>query len=92
MDVTKVDKIGISGGGDCEDKTVGKSLSKTSNRATGCLISDARQAFSQLRQAFTKTVILRDFDLECHIQIETDASSYAISGVLSQLILDNLAQ
>ena len=34
---------------------------------------------------FTKTPILRHFDLECNIRIETNASGYAIRGVLSQL-------
>ena len=50
------------------------------------LTLNARQAFTQLRQAFTEASILRHFDPERHIQIETDASSYAISGVLSQMI------
>ena len=47
------------------------------------LTLDARQAFTQLRQAFTEALILRHFDPECHIRIETDASGYAIGGVLS---------
>ena len=42
------------------------------------LTPDAREAFNQLRQAFTKAPILRHFDPECHIRIETDASGYAI--------------
>ena len=49
------------------------------------LTPNARQAFTQLRQAFTKAPILRHFDPECHICIETDASGYAIGGVLSQM-------
>ena len=58
------------------------------------LTSKAKEAFNRLRQAFTKAPILRHFDLECHILIETYASGYAIRGVLSQLtpnqvILDN---
>ena len=43
-----------------------------------------------MRQAFTKAPILRHFDPECHIRIETDASGYAIGGVLSQLTSDHL--
>ena len=31
------------------------------------LTSNARKAFNRLRQAFTKALILRYFDLECHI-------------------------
>ena len=50
----------------------------------------AREAFNQLKQAFTKVLILRHFDSECHIQIETDALSYAIGGVLSQLNSDQV--
>ena len=49
------------------------------------LISKAKEAFNRLRQAFTKAPILRHFDSECHIRIETDASGYAIGRVLNQL-------
>ena len=54
------------------------------------LTPGAREAFNQLRQAFTEAPILRHFDPECHIRIETDASGYAIGGVLSQLTSDHL--
>ena len=50
------------------------------------LTPDARRAFTQLRQAFTEAPILQHFNLECHIRIETDASGYAIGGVLSQMM------
>ncbi len=36
--------------------------------------------------------ILNHFDLELHIQIETDASGYAISQILIQLISDDLGR
>ena len=49
------------------------------------LTPDARTAFNRLRLAFIEAPILRHFDPECHIQIETDASDYAIGRVLSQL-------
>ena len=49
------------------------------------LTSKAKESFNRLRQAFTEAPILRHFDPECHIRIETDASGYAIGGVLSQL-------
>ena len=55
------------------------------------LIPGARLAFMELRQAFLKAPIFHHFDLECHIRIETDVSSYAIGGVFSQLTLDNLS-
>ena len=50
----------------------------------------AKEAFNRLRQAFTKALFFWHFDLECHIRIETDASSYAIGGVLSQLTLNQV--
>ena len=85
MDVAEVDEVDISGGGDREDETVRKLPSKNLNGAMGYLTPNARRVFTQLRQAFTKAPILRHFDLECHIRIETDASGYGIGGVLSQL-------
>ncbi len=54
------------------------------------LTSEAKKAFTKLRQAFIETPILNYFDLERHIQIETDASGYAISEILSQLTSDDL--
>ena len=38
---------------------------------------------------FIQAPILKHFDLERHIWIETDVSSYAIGRVLSQLTLDD---
>ena len=52
------------------------------------LTPNTRQAFTQLRQAFTEALILRYFDPEHHIRIETNASGYAIDGVLSQMTLE----
>ena len=49
------------------------------------LTPDARMTFNYLRLAFIKALIFRHFDPKCHIWIETNASSYAIGGVLSQL-------
>ena len=60
----------------------------TNANATGYLTSEAKEVFTQLRQVFTKASILQHFDPEYHIQIETDASGYAISGVLGQLNFD----
>ena len=52
------------------------------------LTSGAKEAFNYLRQVFIKAVILQNLDLESSIQIETNASSYAIGRVLSQLSLN----
>ena len=49
------------------------------------LIPGAREAFNRLRLAFTEALIFWNFDPECHIQIKTDVSGYAIGGMLSQL-------
>ena len=51
------------------------------------LISKNKLAFLQLRQAFTKTLILPHLDPELQIRIETETSSYTIGGILSQLIM-----
>ena len=49
------------------------------------LTPEARSAFNHLWLAFTKAPILWHFDRECYIRIETDASGYAIDGMLRQL-------
>ena len=89
--MAEVDKVDV-GGGNCEDKTVGRSMFKNLNGAIGYLTPNARQTFIQLRQTFTKALILWHFDPKCHIQIETDALGYAIDKVLNQVTLDNLGQ
>ena len=55
------------------------------------LISDAKKAFNHLKLAFIEAQILQHFDPESHVRIETNASSYAIGGILSQLNLDSNA-
>ena len=59
-------------------------------RETIFLILGIKEAFKQLKQAFTKVPILRHFDLECHIQIKTDAFGCVIGEDLSQLTSDYL--
>lgn len=51
--------------------------------------SKAKDAFTQLRQALIKALILNNFDLEHHIQIETNVFGYAIGAILSQVTSDN---
>lgn len=50
------------------------------------LTSEAKLAFLQLRQAFTKTPILHYFDPKRYIQIETNASDYAIGSIFNKPI------
>ena len=69
------------------DEASNKKSSKSKNSAF--LTADAKQAFTRLRQAFTEAPILSHFDPERHIRIQTDASGYAIGGVLSQLTSDS---
>ena len=61
---------------------------KTNSFGTDFLTLKAKKAFIHLRKVFTDALILRYFDPECHIRIETDVSGYAIGGLLSQMTLD----
>ena len=49
------------------------------------LIPEARAAFNRLQLVFIKALIFQHFASECQIQIEINASSYAIGSVLSHL-------
>ena len=60
-----------------------------SKNISNYLTPDAKKAFDQLRQAFTEAPIFQHFDPERYIRVETDASGYAIGGVLSQLTNDS---
>ena len=51
---------------------------------------NAREAFNQLKQAFTKAPIFQHFDPKCHIQIKPNTSGYIIGRILSQLTFDHL--
>ena len=90
MDDVEVD------GGEVEVDEVGKkarNLSKSKKMVgSDFLTPGAKLAFTKLRQAFLKAPILHHFDPERHIRIETDASGYAIGGVLSQLTSDDLGR
>ena len=88
----------VGGGGDrklskSKKSKNAKSAIQMSIRATEeptFLTSVTKDAFNKLRQVFTKTLILWNIDLKCHIQIETNVSGYTIGRVLSQLTSDNL--
>ncbi len=47
--------------------------------------SDAKESFEKLRQAFFTASLLRHFDSNRKIKLETDASDFAISEIISQL-------
>ena len=53
------------------------------------IIFEAKLVFTKLGQTFVKVLILHHFNPERYIRIETNASGYAISEVLSQLTSDN---
>ena len=90
-DGRKVDgnKVGDEEVGDDEVETKVQKLSKSKKTELDFLTPGARKAFTELRQAFIKAPILHHFDPERHIRVETDASGYAIGGVLSQLTSDD---
>jgi hypothetical protein len=50
---------------------------------------EACASFKKLKERFTSAPILRHFDVTRKIRIETDASAFAVSGILSQLFEDN---
>ena len=87
------------GGNEVDDEVddkVGKnqkiSKSKKMIGSLDFLIPEAKLAFTKLRQAFLKALILYHFNLKRHIWIETDVSGYTISKILSQLTLNDLGQ
>ena len=46
---------------------------------------DAAQAFNRLRAAFEEAPVLVHFDPQLRTRVETDASAYALAGIISQL-------
>ncbi len=58
-------------------------FAKANSSETDFLIPEAKKAFIHLRKAFIKAPILRHFDLEYHIRIETNTLEYTISEVFS---------
>jgi transposase InsO family protein len=49
---------------------------------------EAGQAFAMLKAAFTTAPILRHFDPLLKTRVETDASGFAVAGILSQLFMN----
>ena len=65
-------------------------LNAKANFGTDFLTPKTKKVFIHLWNAFIEALILRHFDPKRHIWIETDASGYAIGGVLSQLTSNQL--
>ena len=91
---TDYNEVVGGGGGGATGTVVNLSKNKKSRNLTripnirttkkpNFLTPNTKKAFNHLRLAFIKAPILRHFDPESHIRIETDASGYAIGGVLS---------
>ena len=66
------------------------SKSKKTIGSLDFLTLGAKLAFTKLRQAFLKALILYHFNLECYIWIETNILEYVIGEIFSQLTLDDL--
>ena len=72
-----------------QDKNKGKNLVKfflakfkASGSGSGFLTLGARQVFTELRQTFIEVPIFYHFDLDYHIWIETNTSSFTIGRIL----------
>ena len=93
-----VDEFGVGNRSENEARTSASTKGPTgahypssnhvSHSVSNSLTSDAKKAFDQLCQAFTKVPILQHFGPERYIRAETDASKHAIGGVLSQMTND----
>ena len=68
--------------------TVSNIISNSAKNVSNYLTPDTKKASDQLRQGFTETPILQHFNPERYIQVETDVSRHAISGVPNQLTND----
>ena len=62
-----------------------KGMEKGKKSGPFFLTEAALNAFTLLKASFTQAPMLRHFDVNLPIRIETDASSWAIAGVLTQL-------
>lgn len=52
-------------------------------------IFEIKKIFAKLRQILIEALILDYFNPEYHIQIKTNVSGFAMSGIVYQLILDD---
>lgn len=69
-----------------------KETDKERGQPPGSIVwsDEAQEAFEQLKRLLTKTPILQLFDPAKPSRVETDASKYALGGVLSQQSSDGL--
>lgn len=94
--LTNVRKFQEPSNGDIDDsynvgsQEIRRNLSKINPFGMHFLTFKARIAFSRLKKAFTKVLILHYFDLERHIQIKTNGSAFAISEIFSQLTQEHV--
>ena len=86
----KVDEVEKNVQNSSKSKNLAKS--KKTVRCSDFLTLGAKLAFTELRQAFLKALILHHFNPERYIRIEIDVSGYAIGRVLSQLTSDDLGR
>ena len=73
-------------------KTEASKVKNLSIKSGLFFISGVKKAFIKLKQVFVEALLLNYFDPEHYIQIKIDVLGYAIGGILSQLILDDLDQ
>ncbi len=63
----------------------GTKTNENDSKSSFVLTPEAKNAFEELKTAFTTAPVLKHFTPELPIRVETDASGYAIGGILSQL-------
>ncbi len=65
-----------------------QNFAKVNSSKMDFLTVKAKEAFIHLSKAFSKAPILRHFDMESYIWIETDVLEYVIGRVLNQITSD----
>ena len=58
-------------------------VSNSTKNVSNYLTPDAKKAFDQLRQSFTKAPIFQHFDPKRYIRVKTNLSGHAIGRMLS---------
>ena len=61
----------------------GTKINKKSSKSLFILIPKVKKAFKDLKIAFTTILVLRYFNPELLIRVETNISGYTISSILS---------
>ena len=55
------------------------------------MTNEARESFNHLKKTFTKAPMLTHYNPEAPIKVETDALGFALSGILSQPVVEDVA-